>query len=437
MLSQVRHKSLPYPRLALVVAWLALVTTPMTALAESSSGGGGSSDNNGGGNPQLQQAQQLLTTEANAINQANQQNAQTLQSTEQQLQQQQQDNDRKKQQQTAQALGALGAGIAGMGCIMMMIAAQKQQDPSLKMMMMAQAMQQCAQAAASAANAAQNGSGSQQLTEPSPSSVAQLTAPTLTPEPTYNPVNIPTPGANQLADNNAGQPPSVFDQATPSDTPSVLTEGNGNGTAQFTAASTSDLAPIPDQAVTYDESAKSGAASSGSGTVSGSSPGITTLASSGTTVDTSKAGATATQTGSTKSRGTDNGAIADGGGSPGGVAAGSGGDGGASPEQQSLNSMLAGLMGGQQGAAGGGPREDIVYYRPGAAKTGERPPNIFQYAAYRFKKLSKETTVQRLARARLGQQRAPHSDLAKMEARTGPARRAAAGKLEKVAAVKP
>lgn len=310
-------------------------------------------------------------------------------------QQQQQPQDRKEGAGAAAAMAAVGAAMAGMSCAMLLKQAQQEPDPSKAAVLRAQAMQQCAQAAQNAASAAQNDDSKNKLSMTDDPKVDLAYKPEVkdyrqseTKQAAANGAATSTEPPSEIADagNDNAPPVEVFDQGPNID----WTAGDGDSRAR--GESISQLKPIENPALTFDEESKAGGttpgAVTGPTTTSGfamsggfSNDALRQLA-SGTldAVDVLKNGK-----GRKKSK-LEVESHGDGaGGDSGHGHHGGGGEGG------DVGSMLAKIMGGggEEGALQSGAQLADVHSGKSAA-VGKPAPNIFQYASYRFRKSKRE-----------------------------------------------
>jgi len=325
---------------------------------------------------------------------------------------QQQPQDRKDGAGAAQALAIVGAAMAGLGCAELLRQAAQTQDPSEKAQLRAMAMQQCSQAAQSAANAAKNGEGKEQMSSNNSPTGSQLNNNNKTAEtpkeqknetpqlPNFaNNETAQTPETpSEVADTNNTEPvqPQTFDQA-----PATADSGY-TPTQDYSASanSISTLQPIPKATVQYDEGNKSQTAADTKNPNAVSSSGFSN---SGLSAEALKKLAEQKAEGEAdkkkkKNNGTESGEGSSGDHGHDSASGGSGSGGGTasgSAEDQGFSAMLSSLLNPGAGApaglaAGGG----------GAFATGfggedgkNRAPNIFEYASYRYRKLSHETLV--------------------------------------------
>ncbi len=300
--------------------------------------------------------------------------------------------DRKDGAGAAAAMAAIGAAIAGASCLMLLKQAQEEPDPSKAAQLRAQALQQCAQAAQSAASAGQN--------EDSKNKLAMTDDPKV--ELPYKPEvkdyrqsetkqaaaaaagkSTETPSQIADADDLTAPPVEIFDGAPDID----WMADSGSGAR---GESISQLKPIENPALTFDENSKGGGTTpgpvTGPTTTSGSAIGgfssdaLRQLASG--TLD-SVDGAKNTAGRKSKSK-LDVEAHGEGsGGDSARSSRSSGGDG-------DVGGMLARIMGGggEEGALQSGAQ--LVDVSVAKAATTQGAPNIFQYASYRFRKSKRE-----------------------------------------------
>lgn len=309
--------------------------------------------------------------------------------------QQQQPQDRKDGAGAAAAMAAVGAAMAGMSCAMLLKQAQQEPDPSKAAMLRAQAMQQCAQAAQNAATAAQNNDSKDKLSmtddpkvelpykpevkdyRQSETKQAAATSPTTANE-------SPT----QIADANSDEAPpvQVFDQ-----TPDI-DWGAGDGGSGARGESISQLKPIENPALAFDEQSKGGGTTpgpvTGPTTTSGfamggfSNDALRQLASG--TLD-AMDGLKKTQGRRAKSK-----LEIEAHGEGAGGASGQGPSGNGGNDSADVGSLFAKIMGGggEEGALQSGAQ--LADVSVAKAPAGNNAPNIFQYASYRFRKSKRE-----------------------------------------------
>lgn len=309
--------------------------------------------------------------------------------------------DRKDGAGQAAAMAAMGAAVAGASCVMLMKAAQEEEDPSMKAMLQSQAMQQCMQAAKSAADGQQNSDNKDTMTSPKEQSVPSLAANPSDERPSVqtptNPgITLPdqTPRDTELPTNpeiakETPVAPEVFQ-------PAPVLNNVGFEDKPKAPPSLSQLDPIKYDAVGFDDSKNPGVNSGADGGL-GSSPfsslfgaGSNTKApSSDSDLRKLAADLNAESDGRRKSK------------DEAGASHGSGSEGGADTTRSNKGSddgfasMLSSLMGGgpkAESVASGGPEGfDNGAKRPGSKK----PPNIFQYASFRYRKISSTGLVKK------------------------------------------
>ena len=292
--------------------------------------------------------------------------------------------DRKKSQAMAAAMAAQTAAMQNISCMMMMKEAMKS-GGSDKTMMMAMAMQQCAQAAQTMANAAENRKNEGKVEadpgKPASYKVGEFKPPAAQKDQAKVDVGAPSQNGGEestpLPDPVVAAGPDI-PSFTPPPSPAPLEES-----PPPTVAGKIELGGIPETIerakLGYDETGKSGANATPDRQLA-----------SGTSVATSKPGdaggdktpANITNLGPGGGR-KKGGAPSDEGGSAGGDEA-KGGD-GSSP----LDAMLATLLGGPP-AAEAGPESNgqELAVLSNEQEPGKPGPNIFEYAAYRYKKVT-------------------------------------------------
>jgi len=317
--------------------------------------------------------------------------------------------DRKNSNGAAIAMAIVGAALAGASCVMLMAQAAKEQDPAKKKELMAQALQQCAQAAQSAANAAQNKDNGKKLQDTGEPKGAQLKtdfaqkgAPAKSDSkmPSLQPTAAPEAPPTEVAETPAEVPaaetaagvvePSAFDAKPEGDT--VL---------QAAAESWTTLKPIETGKVSFNDGAKVGGTSPGSGpngSLLGAStpPGNPSAQTGGADLDTKLNGKLSALS-AAKGKGAIAGTHADGGAGS-GIETTDGGKGSSASGMEGFDSILSSILGGgAAGAAAGAPPEDILIFTRNSEDEGPLP-NIFQYAAYRYRKASQDEQRVRFGR---------------------------------------
>ncbi len=290
--------------------------------------------------------------------------------------------DRKQSQAQASAMAAMAAGMQQMSCMMMMKEAMKQEG-SDKSLMMALAMQQCAQAAQTLANAAENKKNSDKVDadpgKPASMKLGEFKAPQAQKDQSNIDNSSGTSSASEgvavAPDPEVSSPPAIPSFVTPA--PAIAQE-----TPAPSIAPNIEMGGIPNTIerakIGYDETGKSS-----------SGPLLERQLGTGSSVATSKPGAEGTAKyadnvtgpgGTSKNRGlaSSEANVASGGESE------KSGD-GSSP----LDAMLATLLGGPPKAEEGPESNGQELANLSAGKeNGKSGPNIFEYASYRYRKVT-------------------------------------------------
>jgi len=290
--------------------------------------------------------------------------------------------DRKESQAMAAAMAAQAAAMQNISCMMMMNEAMKKDDK----MMMAMAMQQCAQAAQTMANAAENRKNKDKV-EADPGKPASYKAGDFkAPQQAKDPESVDFAAA--AAQNTSGESTIAPDPevATLPDVPSFMPSPTP-AVAEATPAPVITGEPVPGgipntierARLGYDETGKSGA---------GATP--DRALGSNTSIATSKPGSdpqpvkgeNITSLGGQAGRGRKPSSIDD--------SAGSGGSEEKSGDGSSpLDAMLATLLGGSQPSeAESASNGDQIAAVETAQENGKATPNIFEYATYRYRKVT-------------------------------------------------
>jgi len=294
--------------------------------------------------------------------------------------------DRKKSQAMAAAMAAQTAAMQNMTCMMMMKEAMKS-GGSDKTMMMAMAMQQCAQAAQTMANAAENRKNEGKVEadpgKPASYKAGEFKAPAAQKDQAT--VDVGAPSQSGGEESTPAPDPVVaaapdIPSFTPSPTPVAAGETPPPGTTGIV-----ELGGIPGTIETtklgYDETGKSG-----------NNPTPDRQLASGSSVATAKPGGEA---GVDKTPGniTSLGALGGrkkGGSAPEDAGGGSGGEEKSGDGSSPLDAMLATLLGGGAAAEAGsdGSNGQELATMETDEKNAKPGPNIFEYATYRYKKVT-------------------------------------------------
>ncbi len=304
--------------------------------------------------------------------------------------------DRQGNSGAAIAAAAAGAAMAGMGCAMMMDAARKELDPEKAQMMMAMAMQQCAQAASNLANMGDNQKAKDALVNPASTPSLQTSASSPAPAPSSQDFKLPdqatetptvaaeTPATTPTDTNSGVVAPSVFEK-------SLATAPSDQKKMAATGVYSSGPNVIPEAKVGFDDNAKAGEATAGSG-------GAPSFAGTGAGTPAGAAAAAKDlkqllEVGDSRLGGKSKSAAN-------GETHGEGSAGEAKNEKgnDSMSDMLAQLMGGGAPPPAADTASNQVMNLKEFAKSAEQGstedlPNIFQYASYRYRQLGQEAAV--------------------------------------------
>ncbi len=310
---------------------------------------------------------------------------------------QQQPQDRQDGAGAAAAMAAVGAAMAGISCAMLLKQAQEEQDESKKAQLRAQAMQQCAQAAQNAASAAQNNDSKQKLSAtddpkvdlPYKPEVKDYRQSETKQAAAANPTtSSETPSEIADANSDNAPPVQVFDQGPDID---WSTGGGGSGAR---GESISQLKPIENPALTFDEQSKGGGTTPGAVTGPTTTSGFALGGFSNDALRQLASGTLEAMDGLKNAKGRQNkkglGVESHGEGA-GGDTGHSGRSGGGDND---VGSMLAKIMGGpEEGALHAGAQlADVAVAK---APSASNAPNIFQYASYRFRKSKREGDIKK------------------------------------------
>lgn len=307
-------------------------------------------------------------------------------------QQDQQSQDRKKNSGDANVGAIIGAAVAGASCAMLLAMAKNEPDPAKKQQLLQQALQQCGQAAQSAAAAGDNKKANDAVAAnntPTGSNVAQPEAapadPVDEPLPEVPIASQPEPTPEVVAPEEFQPPPaSAFDPSYSVATTEPLTELDTIDDPAYTK-----LNPIEEATVTYDVSAKAGGTpvqtdlGSSSFFVSDSSRAVQSQ-------NASQADKAVKRKAKAHNRNGAGGAGAN--GSSGSALASSSSDDGGS---LNVSSMLNRYMnkGGSPAESGGSGGQIVNMKTKDKLAAGKRPPTIFEYTSFRYRRLKKDEVI--------------------------------------------
>ena len=274
-------------------------------------------------------------------------------------------DDGAEKDRKAQNAAAAGAAMAALMCQMLMRQAMKEIDPAKKQMLMMMAMQQCNQAAQSANAANENGKAKQKLTQNDTPKGLQI-PPFKAPEATKDTELLKNPNVSDDSPLDSGiDLPTANNANTSPDEPAK--------SAEFAFESKSQLNPIENPSLTFQENSKSGGAQANSGT--SGSPAILSVGAA-KNLSSEELRALIAEGGSGKITKRAVSAESGEGQAVAPIAAGSSSSG----ESKDFDSMLASLMGGGgQVLESGAASQDVL-----AFGETEKLNNIFQYANYRY-----------------------------------------------------
>lgn len=323
--------------------------------------------------------------------------------------------DRQKSSAAAKAAALGGAAMSKVMCMAMMAQAMQEQNQSNKMMEMMMGQMACQQAAQMEQSAAENDKGQKLASQADIPKQSQLTAkgmelPTGAPKEekamAFNPRAVQVDEGSKpddLTQQLAVPDLSVFEKKQAAQAPAAAGQpGPDDGKALRLSPedATTALAPIDPGKIKYDDAAKTGAAGAttgGGGLVNLGNGNLTpkgSTASSGATSGELRGSGEPVADSKGSGRGKLRGRGAD--GTDGGTAAagsgGGGGNGGGSGSGDSFEAMLSQLLGGPGGgepAGGSGSLSEIVPL-PKRNEPGKQNPNIFEYATFRYHKLTYE-----------------------------------------------
>ncbi len=314
----------------------------------------------------------------------------------------QQPQDRKDGSGAAIALAAAGAAIAGASCAMLMKQAQEAATESERNMLRMMAMQQCSQAAQNLANAAQNEKGKDGLTSPQSPAGPQLKS-----DPQQQAQAKAEPTQSALPESSSE---AIADVTPEMDAPTETASGvvapevfNGGGTVipeekVKVAGGPSSSTPkvIPKNGVEFNDDAKAGEGSTtafGQPNFLGQS-GAPNVPAGNKDLKQLLSGDPREITGRKNGK--------EGGGDTHGDGSAGGGEKESKSNEGDMSAMLAQLMGGGPAGGGdaGGPSNQVMNLKEfakanGGTGEGEDLPNVFQYAAYRYRQLDQERAVRR------------------------------------------